>query len=300
MPEAGRRPALSIVVATVEPWPELRPCLESFLDQARAVDAEVIIADGHGAALPENPRFRDIHRLKEPGASVFKLRALGLSRARGEVVAVTEDHCRASPGWCRRFIEVHRENPHALAVGGAVENGSVGSLLDRVHFLIAKGPYMKPVSRGGCGDLPGQENISYKRNALEDPFPKSGVSDFLFNRKLRKSAGTCLIDDRLVVQHFQSLGWAGTCRMHFHNGRSIAGFRLPDLSAFRLILRLASCLVLPGFLMLRTAWTVFRKKRFRLTLLRGLPILWLLAMCHTAGEFVGYLTGPGDSPLRLR
>lgn len=293
-------PPLSIVIATTEPWPEIRACLESLLDQARSVGAEVVVADGCGRALPGDPAFSDVVWLREAGSSVFRLRALGLSCSHGAVVAVTEDHCLVAPDWCQRLLELHELYPEAAAIGGAVENGAAGSLLDWMNFLIANGPYMLPIARGETRSLTGQANVSFKRAILPSEAEEAGHVQMLFNRALRDRGLKLIMDDRLVVWHVQSLGLAGTCAMHFHNGRTIAGYRRWQLSARGRVLRLASCLVLPGFLIACTVLTVIRKRRQRVRLALGLPLLAMLVSCHAVGEAVGYLTGPGSSPLRVR
>jgi hypothetical protein len=52
-------PELSIVIATTQPWPELRMVLNSVYDQAQAIGAEILVADGHGHGRPdpESARF---------------------------------------------------------------------------------------------------------------------------------------------------------------------------------------------------------------------------------------------------
>jgi hypothetical protein len=42
---------LSVVLATIEPWPDLANCLAALEPQIAAVGGEIIVGDGHGAAL---------------------------------------------------------------------------------------------------------------------------------------------------------------------------------------------------------------------------------------------------------
>ncbi|HJQ82565.1 MAG TPA: glycosyltransferase [Candidatus Binatia bacterium] len=296
---ADRPPPLSVVVATTRPWPELRGTLDSLLDQARAVGAEVIVADRDGAGLPALPAFADVIRVHEPGASVFRLRALGLARARGDVVAVTEDHCRVRPGWCAEVLESHRRHPSAGVVGGVVENGATGRLLDWAHFLVSNGPFMAPVRSGARRRVSGQANLSYKRRALPAEIPALGVMEMLYTRRLRAAGERLVVDDRLVVAHVQSLGFARTCASHYHNGRSIAGFRRARMRAPERCARLAGTALLPPFLLARTLGAVLAKRRAVGVALASLPLMGLLVCCHAAGELVGYVSGPGTSPAHL-
>jgi hypothetical protein len=57
---------------------------------------------------------------------------------------------------------------------------------------------------------------------------------------------------------------------------------------------------LPGFLLARAVLTIIQERRQRVRLALGLPLLAMLVSCHAVGEGVGYLSGPGSSPLRVR
>jgi hypothetical protein len=295
-------PKISVVVATVDVWPAVRECLESLLSQSAGDSIEIIVVDGCGHGLPAGNPPAGVHWLRAEGRTVFQLRAMGFAAARGEIVASTEDHCRVAPDWCRMLMELHDLHPQAAGIGGAVENGAGLSTLDWVHFLIANGPFMRPNRQGAARTITGQANVSFKRRFLPVGVESSedGVLQMQMNRDLRKRGMELRMDDRLVVWHIQSLGLSGTCRMHFHTGRCIAGFRLPGLSGMQRLLRIASCAILPGFLAGRTVAITLRKKRCRSRVLFGLPLLFLLATCHAMGEFLGYWTGPGMSPWRAR
>ena len=94
---------LTVVVATTQPWPEIEMCLDSLHDQAREVGVELLVVDGHGEGLPADVlgKYPQVTRIALPGRSVFQMRAEGMARSRGAVVAVTEDHCRVAAEWLR-------------------------------------------------------------------------------------------------------------------------------------------------------------------------------------------------------
>ena len=152
--QATGAPVLSIVVATTHPWPEMERTLDSLWGQVMALGAELLLLDGHGEGLPPDlpARYPGAIRLTRPGASVFALRALGLRAARGEIIAMTEDHCVVPPDWCRRLLDAHRRYPHAAAVGGAVDNGATARLIDWANYFVAHSPTMAPI-RGGEAEM---------------------------------------------------------------------------------------------------------------------------------------------------
>lgn len=291
---------LSIVVAVSDPWPAAKICVESLEQQTDLSNIEVIFADGSGCGIPEEKISPGIVKVVEKGAPVSKLRSLGVIRSRGEIIAFTEDHCRVAPDWCAQMIALHEAYPDAAAIGGIVENGATGSILDEVHFLIANGPYMRPLRHSEKRVLTGQANVSFKRRFLADGIPASGIVQMFFNRDLIQRGLHVMMSDRLEVWHVQSLGVIGTCRMHFHTGRTIAGFRRNRISRVHGLMRTLSCLILPLYLAGRTLHTVFSKRRKRREAIVGLPITGLLVTCHAAGEFTGYIAGAGSSPYLVR
>jgi hypothetical protein len=290
--------SLSVIIATNNPWPQVEKSLASLVDQARAVGGEIILADGCGRALPDAAHpYSDVIWLKAPGSSTFRLRSLAVGRARGEIIAVTEDHCHVHAGWCDGILKAHAEHPSAAAIGGAVENGASHHLVDWAAFLIANSPFMRPLRNGASERIALQANISYKRRAVAaDSFPDLGMMEMLHNQTLRRRGDTLVADDRIVVDHVQCHDFPTFCALHFHNGRSIAGFRLTRIGTPERLLRLGGCFVLPPVMLWRTLRPVFEKRRFRSQALASLPFLMSLLLCHAAGEFLGYLAGPGHSP----
>lgn len=301
MTDFAKRPPLSIVVATTKPWPEIEGCLDSLLKQAKAIGAEILVADGNGRGLPDlgSGSYEGVIWLKELGASVFGLRKLAMCQARGEIIAITEDHCRVAPNWCEQIIQAHKDYPDAAAIGGTVDNRATTSLIDWANFFLVFAPFVSPIKNGPCERICLQANISYKRRVVSRIASQLGVMEMLFTRQLGNEGEVLMADDRLVVSHVQSHGFWDTFGAHFHNGRSIAGFRLEPLGNLGRVFRLGSAAILPPYLLWSTLRALFHKRRFLGQVFASLPLLILLVGCHAAGEFVGYLAGPGRSPQRL-
>lgn len=293
-------PRLSVLLATRSPWPFARRCLDRLVADARAVDAEVVVALGDASARPDDAdaRYPGVVWLHADGASVFALRALALARARGAIVAITEDHALVAPGWCARIVAAHAQHPAAVAIGGAVENGATGTVVDWASFFVANGPFAPPLSR----DEPRislQANVSYKRAALADaPDQAMGLVQHTLNDALAGRGAIFVADEALVVVHDQHLSWRGHSTGHFHNGRSIAASRLPRLG-WRRALYACATPGLPPVMLVRTLRAVLPKRRYGRELLAGLPAMCWLLLCHAAGELAGYAAGPGSSPERV-
>ena len=114
---------------TIRGFVDARPAIEHLVPQVAAVGGELIVVDGSEAAQPSPEQLAEVggdslHWLSMPGGSVFQLRFAAYRPARGEVVAVTEDHCYVEPGLDRQNHRRARRYPEAAAVGGAVLNGT--------------------------------------------------------------------------------------------------------------------------------------------------------------------------------
>src|SRR5687768_2218889 len=93
---------LSIVVGTIQGWPEVEANVRSFEAAAERVGGEVIVVDGSDRRPPAPDVLGQRTRwVSDPGASVFQGRLRGYQLARGDVVAITEDHCVAPADWGR-------------------------------------------------------------------------------------------------------------------------------------------------------------------------------------------------------
>jgi hypothetical protein len=291
-------PPLSVVLACRDPWPALRAALDALYHQAAAARAEIVVAVARSDARPPDAptRYPGVLWTDVPGASVFQLRAAAIARARGAVVGLTEDHARVENGWCAAVLAAHAERPDAAAVGGVVENASTDTLRDWASFLLANGPAMRPLRPTRGEPISQQANVSYKRRVLPATFPPEGFMTLTFHEQLRRRGERLVADERLVAHHDQALSLRAHSAGHFHNGRSIAGFRRAHLGRMGRLAYAAGCIALPAVMLVRTSRTVVSKRRNVGLAAACVPwVVWLL-LCHTAGELVGYVAGAGRSP----
>jgi hypothetical protein len=114
------RPRLSVLVATIRGWPDTRLPIDAIRDQVARVGGEIVVVDGSGRPAP-GPEVvgPDVRWISRPGESVFQLRSAGYDPCRGEIVAVTEDHCRPAAAWI------------------AIEKGRAGTVMAAFPWIIA-------------------------------------------------------------------------------------------------------------------------------------------------------------------
>lgn len=303
---ASAAPALSAVIASVNGWGLLNQTLDALdrLPERSRMEVIVVSADPdpnresvrQGLAMRSMP-VRVVQA--ERRESIPRLRSLGASAARGDLIAILEDHVCVEAGWAESMIESHRRNPSAAAVAGPVENGQNAWLNWAVYFCEYSA-YMSPVPEGFADDLPGN-NISYKRSALLRHLRvlDEGKWESWINRELQDEGYRLVSTNRAAVRHIKPfrLGYFLKQRLLF--SRSYAGMRRADQTWSKRLIYAAGSAILPALLTLRTALAVFAKRRHRARFLACLPAVALFMTVGAVGEMMGYLLGAGDSLERV-
>lgn len=299
---ADRLP-LTVAIATGEGWPYVRDLLAAVRPDVEAVGGEIVVADGGDGTPPATHEIGSAVRwIRAPGESVFVLFAIALKAARGEVVALTEDHALPRPGWVRAVMRAHTEHPEAAAIGGAIENGSVHGLIEWASYFTTQGPHMAPLGNRAVPMTTNEANVSYKRSVIDevDPDEGTGFMAILYNRRLAERGLVLRVDDRIVVDHFETDGFGWTTSIHFHNGRSISGFRRERGMTREDWLRMATSLMLPVWRTARVVRVGLSKGRLRRQLVLSAPFALWLEYVQALGHLAGYAAGPGESPDHLR
>jgi O-antigen biosynthesis protein len=101
-----RTPKVSVVVATYNGARTIETCLDS-LQRLNYPDYEVILVDdGSRDATPEvAKRFPTVRYLPQTNQGLSAARNTGIQAARGEIVAFTDDDCRADEDWLYYMVD---------------------------------------------------------------------------------------------------------------------------------------------------------------------------------------------------
>lgn len=296
----GDRPSLSITVSTISGWPAIGWWLAQLETAAARVGGEILVVDGSRAPAPPSGALAPTtswHR--HPGLSIFQLRRIGFQVARRPIVLVTEDPVIVPPDWCERYLATFAASPEAMAIGGSVENGATETLADWAAFLVSQTAVVAPIESGPVSRLSGAVNVAYRADALEDVDDHGGLgaADWLHQRDLHERGGLLIADDAIRVAHDQSCSLAEFTALHYHSGRTVGGFLRGDLERPAL-LRLLAVGVVP-YIRLARVFGALNKRGHGPTMRRAWPMMLWLLYAQTAGQFIGSLAGPGDSPRRL-
>jgi hypothetical protein len=259
------------------------------------VGAEVVLAVRGEDGRPPGGEYPAVKVLSGPGETVFELRERAIAEASGDIVAVTEDHCRAAPDWCQRIIDAHADFPEADVIGGAVANGACDAS-GWASFLISNGPFLPPLATRERPIVTGHANVSFKRRALWG-WGAGGLDDGRYRVQLRERGGHLMTDGRIRVLHVQWFPLVDACVYQFHGGRALAGSQRRHLSAWHWWLLPVRAAVNTPRLAIRAA---LRDRAIWSSMLRCQPWLALLLTCYYSGELVGHVFGPGRSRYHLR
>ena len=286
----------SVVIASIVGPPFIDDCLVSLESQVAKCGAEVIVvacgtADYAARLAGKFPWVRVIHRAERE--SVPELRLHGLEAARGDVVAIIEEHCLAAPDWLERALEAHAGGDYG-AVGGPVADSAYPRLVDWVVYFCEYNSYLPPWREGEWQDL-GSANIAYSRAVLlrYRELLGAGYWEAALHPRLLADGVKFKPAPAMLVHHRGPFAFGYYLGQRYWFSRAFAGARgLP--ASRKAIYCLASPLV-PFLLLVRMAQRVWRKRCHVGKFVQSVPLLIPVLTVYVVGELVGYVAGPGDA-----
>lgn len=300
------RPRLSVVVCVVSGADSVRRCLAALCPDGRSpagVEILVPIERGLDAVGVLGVEFDDVLfpdlgdlplTVRESGPfqehERYDLRrSAGLLLARGDVIAVLEDHGTPAPDFCAAVLAAHARDP-AAAIGGTVGNG-VDRAMNDALWLCDFGRYAPPQQAGPRTTLT-DICVAYRRDALlairhvwAERFHEPAI-----HAALAAAGGALRLDPTVrVVEERPSrpLGHRFAERLAW--GRLYGDLRSTGWSAGRRFLHAAaSALLVPPVLFLRALRIAGPRLPLRRRL-RMLPALAFLTVGWGLGEAFGTL-----------
>ncbi|HET9052037.1 MAG TPA: glycosyl transferase, partial [Candidatus Dormibacteraeota bacterium] len=187
------------------------------------------------------------------------------------------------------------------AVGGGVRNASVDRVVDWAVFFCEYSQHMDPVPEGVSHFIPGM-NVVYDMDALGDMAEvfREGLWENFIHDKLREAGHPVGMTPEVIVGHRKYFTIRMFLSERFHYSRSFAGMRVAGKPMAERLKWAALSGGLPPLLVLRVTRNVTRRRRHIGRYAEALPLVVLFSTAWAAGEFWGYLFGPGDSLLRVR
>jgi GT2 family glycosyltransferase len=297
----GRR-SLTVVVAAWNDPELLRTCLRSLAACPGRSSIEVIVASPReGGFESVASEFAGTTVVPMPSdATVPALRAAGLARASGEVVAFLEDHAMVAPSWAEALLEAFAD-PDVRAVGGPVAQAPGLSLLDWGAYLFDYGRFMPPAAPGLVHELSGL-NMAFARALLGElgETLRDGVIEGPLHEALRRRGVALRLAPGALVYQTKRYSLRETLVSVYYLGRGYAGRRVQETAGAGRLMRAAGSMLLPAVLVWRVLSVVLPKGRDTGRVLAALGYLCLIALAWSVGEGVGYVAGVGDSETHWR
>lgn len=289
-------PRVSVLVCAIAGADHLARCLELVLAQEGPAPFEILaVADPNLPGVAElAPRFPSVRIIRNEGQSTpIEIASRALREATGDLLVLTEDHCRPAPDWLRRLVAAHA--PGRAVVGGAVETDHAGSTVTWAFYLVDYFRYMRPVATGPAPALT-VCNVSYRREQLEavrdlwrETFHETAV-----NAALAARFGVLWLEPEAEVRTRRRVTFADAVYERYAFGRMFACNRNRfGGSPARRAVYAGLAPLLPPVIMWRMARRAFRSGAAAGMYLRSLGPLLAMVVAWTWGEWLGYVTdGP--------
>jgi hypothetical protein len=302
------KPSLSVVVALISgDEQDLRGCLTALAAQTRTIGEIIVPYDDPCAGVTRlQAEFPAVHFIRAVGLDTTQarqggsrehhdlLRTVGLRRAAGDIVLLTEDHAHAAPTWAAEMADALERHPGAAAVGGAVECDSASDV-NRAVWFCDFGRYQGPLPEGPAPFV-SDSNVAYRATALasvSDVWREAYREPVVHGAMQAAGLTLCTAPRALVWQARRPLGMVEALRERVVWGRSFASARSRHAGSGRWALAVLSPL-LPLVLTWRLAVVTFRRGSRRAQFVRCAPLILLLNLAWSLGELTGYVTGAAD------
>jgi glycosyltransferase involved in cell wall biosynthesis len=294
-------PAISVVIASIVGAPFIDDCLASVFAQKNAPDFEVIVVDCRG---PENvsrlaKRFPEVRFIQlQKRETVPQLRRIGAEQARGEIVAVIEEHCLAAENWLAALSASFSAG--YVAVGGPVDFRKDSRLRDWITYFVEYNSYLPPWPDGDTFNV-GSANAAYKRETLLSNLAvlNEGYWEAALHPKLLAEGKKFRSVPGMIVYHRGPFDYFYYLRQRYLFSRAFSGARRGTISAGQRAFYLLAAPAIPLLLLSRIASRVFAKKCHPNKFLLSLPLLIPAMTSYVAGEWMGYAFGPGRALMEV-
>jgi GT2 family glycosyltransferase len=231
---------ISVIVPTYDRPDALDACLAGLARSRYPGEGfEVVVVDDGSAAPLDDlvARHRDtlpvvLERQANSGPAAARNR--GAARARGSLLAFTDDDCVVDPDWLAALARAARRHPEHL-IGGRVVN-----LLDGNRFAAASQDLVSYLYQYGSADVGAprwfgffaSNNLAVPAGAFralggfDESFPLAAGEDRDFCARWRERGWPALHVPEALVQHRHPLNARRFWRQHFNYGRGAYHFHL--------------------------------------------------------------------------
>jgi GT2 family glycosyltransferase len=222
-------PLASVVIPTRNRLQAIENCLDALAAQTLPSGSfEVIVVDDGGEpALTLDParwasKF-ELKLIRQNNTGPGGARNRGVTEARGEFLAFTDDDCLPTPTWLEKLVAALHANPEAM-IGGSTFNGLQNDLFAETSQLILEMVYEHFNRDPANAYFFASNNMAMRRESfLEiggfDPSFRVASEDREFCDRWRLRGRPLVWDRDALIEHRHAQTLAGFCHLHFRYGQ---------------------------------------------------------------------------------
>lgn len=222
--------SISVIIPTRNRARAVETCLDALAAQTLPAGSfEVIVVDdGSEAPLTLDPkRWAAKFKLKlipQQNTGPAGARNRGVTEARGEFLAFTDDDCLPTPTWLEKLVAALRENPEAL-VGGSTFNGLKNDLFAETSQLILEMVYEHFNRDPANAYFFASNNIAVRRDrylasgGFDADFDSPAAEDREFCDRWRMQRRPLLSESAARIEHRHAQRLRGFLRLHWRYGQ---------------------------------------------------------------------------------
>lgn len=291
-----RGPEISVVITSYNAKETIEPTLESLRKQRTRRDFEIILVDSStdGTADLIAKKFPHI-RICRCSERKFcgEARNIGVSVAKGAIIAFTDADCRVEQNWIEEIAKAH-ESPY-LVIGGAIANANPESYIGWAAYFTEFSHWMPGTQRGEMDDVAGA-NMSYKKEVFDTYGAFIGDtygSDTDFHWRIGKDGQRLQFVSTILVSHHNIENLGAFLRHEILHGQSFARVRIQN-QGFPKCKRLAYLMLsplIPIRIFLKICRNILENRTYSHEFLRSFPFIALGVIGWSFGEAMGYSRG---------
>jgi hypothetical protein len=295
-----KAPTLSVVIAASNGPEAVARTLASLGRQRLEGAVELVVAAPRDRIVPPDHLPPGVTWVPaEAGAAVPRLRRLGLDRASGDVIVLTEDSCQFDDGWASAWRRAFAD-PRVLAATGPVVPAMGDRPLDWAVFFCEYAAFLPAPAPGEGRSLRLAGNNFAVRRSLADRLDPCTIEE----TDVPGVAGCC--GDRIalaigaVAGHARRYGLAEAVGDRLRFGRSYGRRRATTLPTAA---RFAGLVAGPAILLAQVArltLTVARQPRHAGRFAEVLPLTLGLLTAWSVGEWLGWAEAAVRPPASRR
>lgn len=290
-------PALSVVIPSVNGWPDLDRCLGALEHERAGTRLEALVPERCGASVRDaaTDRYPWARLIPVPSSTTIpQMRAIAFGEARAPTVVVIEDHVIVPGGWARAMIGAR--TGEARVVGGGLVNAATDSVVDWAAWLCEYNHLAAPMQAGPVDSIHGN-HTAYDRQLLVEfkSVVESGRWEDALHSALRRKGIVLWSRPDIVAGHQKHYTVGEYVTQRFYYSRAYAALRVNDASAARRFAYGLVAFTLPPLLFARIVSRVWSGRLYRAHLFPSLPLLAVFVCSWGLGEVAGAWLGDGGA-----